>query len=76
MGGTYKWPSVEDIMAYRKQVRELVVKVIETTPLSLPVTSDHYLVWKQTHHDRRSYLLVFRSGLCFWAWSTRGMFKY
>ncbi len=33
----YKWPSIEEIKEYRGQVYETVVKMIETTPIQLPI---------------------------------------
>ena len=41
MGGAFKWPSFRDVMDYRQKVRELVIEVIEKSPLSLPVTQSH-----------------------------------
>lgn len=38
MGGNYRWPSVEDVREFRLKVRELINKVIDRTPLELPVT--------------------------------------
>ncbi len=37
MGGSYRWPSVEDVKDFRLKVRELINKVIDRTPLELPV---------------------------------------
>lgn len=36
----YDWPAVEDVRAYRKMVRELVDNVINTLPLTLPISWD------------------------------------
>lgn len=33
----YEWPSVADVMAYRQRVKELVLDIIDTAPLSLPI---------------------------------------
>lgn len=41
MGGSYKWPSISEVLEYRQKVKEMVLKFIETTPLELPVTWDH-----------------------------------
>ena len=41
MGGDYKWPSVEETKQFRAKVRELINKVIDRTPLTLPVNWDH-----------------------------------
>lgn len=37
----YAWPSVAEVMAYRNQVREVVVQLIATLPLTLPVDWNH-----------------------------------
>jgi hypothetical protein len=37
MGGDYKWPTVEQTKQFRAKVRELINKVIDRTPLTLPV---------------------------------------
>jgi len=36
----YQWPSVAEVMAYRRQVRSCVVELIRTLPLQLPITWD------------------------------------
>jgi len=36
----YQWPSVAEVMAYRRQVRSRVVELIRTLPLQLPITWD------------------------------------
>lgn len=41
LGGSYKWPSFEEVMKYRQAVRKMVIKVIDTLPLSLPITKEH-----------------------------------
>ncbi|MCH8498867.1 MAG: 5-histidylcysteine sulfoxide synthase [Marinobacter sp.] len=33
----YDWPAVEEVMAYRSQVRSTVLKLIQTLPLSFPI---------------------------------------
>nr|QTC10020.1 conA [Conus imperialis] len=40
MGGSYKWPSVEEIVEYRRNVRNIILKLIVDTPLQLPITMD------------------------------------
>lgn len=40
MGGSYKWPSVDEVVEYRCNVRNIILKVIADTPLQLPVTMD------------------------------------
>ena len=41
MGGAYEWPSFATVMNYRQKVREMVINVIETAPLSYPINEDH-----------------------------------
>ena len=41
MGGSFKWPLLSEVLEYRRQVRELVISIIETAPLELPITQDH-----------------------------------
>jgi 5-histidylcysteine sulfoxide synthase/putative 4-mercaptohistidine N1-methyltranferase len=36
----YNWPTVGEVRAYRREVRELVVGVIGSLPLSMPITWD------------------------------------
>ena len=38
MGGSYKWPSLADVLEYRRQVKEVVINVIENAPLDFPIT--------------------------------------
>uniref|UniRef100_A0A0B7B1Y1 Sulfatase-modifying factor enzyme domain-containing protein n=1 Tax=Arion vulgaris TaxID=1028688 RepID=A0A0B7B1Y1_9EUPU len=40
MGGSYKWPPIPEVVEYRRVVRNLILKVIEDTPLELPITMD------------------------------------
>ena len=40
MGGQYEWPALDDVIEYRRQVRHLILDVIEKTPLELPITMD------------------------------------
>nr|XP_054765384.1 uncharacterized protein LOC129272180 [Lytechinus pictus] len=40
MGGSYQWPSLEDVVQFRLKVRNVIRKIIEATPLELPVTQD------------------------------------
>ncbi|XP_070563489.1 uncharacterized protein [Ptychodera flava] len=40
MGGSFKWPSVKEVTDYRQKVRNLILKVIEDTPLELPINQD------------------------------------
>ena len=41
MGGSYKWPSVSEVMEYRGKVKDVILDVIDNAPLELPVTQDH-----------------------------------
>ena len=38
MGGSYQWPSLAEVLEYRRQVREVVIDVIENAPLEFPIT--------------------------------------
>ncbi|KAL5016943.1 hypothetical protein ScPMuIL_006532 [Solemya velum] len=40
MGGGIKWPSLEEVVDYRRTVRNIVLGVIRDTPLELPITKD------------------------------------
>ena len=40
MGGKYKWPQLDDVVEYRRRVRQLILQLIDKTPLELPVTMD------------------------------------
>ena len=40
MGGAYQWPGVNEVMQYRKSVRQLMTDLITSAPLSLPVNMD------------------------------------
>ncbi|XP_072429820.1 uncharacterized protein [Chiloscyllium punctatum] len=40
MGGSFNWPSLLECVEYRRKVRAIVRKVIQETPLELPVTVD------------------------------------
>lgn len=33
----YNWPTVAEVMAYRKRVQEVVLEIIDTAPLTLPI---------------------------------------
>lgn len=37
MGNKYIWPSVYEVVQFRKKVKDLILKVIERTPLQLPI---------------------------------------
>ena len=41
MGGSFKWPSVPEVLQYRQDVRKAILEIIDSTSLELPVTPDH-----------------------------------
>lgn len=50
----YDWPTVDEVCAYRKEVREYVSQVIEELPLSLPITWDSpfWVIMMGIEHQR------------------------
>ena len=50
MGGEYHWPSVSETREYRRRVRELINRVLDRTPLVLPVTQDSPWVSREKIH--------------------------
>ncbi|XP_033738496.1 ergothioneine biosynthesis protein 1-like [Pecten maximus] len=40
MGGSYQWPSLDKVVEYRRTVRNVILKMIQDTPLELPITMD------------------------------------
>lgn len=40
ISGCLEWPVVKDVVDYRRQVKNLILDVIETTALKLPITMD------------------------------------
>jgi 5-histidylcysteine sulfoxide synthase len=50
----YKWPKVEDVREYRKEVKELVEGLIMSMPLTLPITqdSDMWVILMGIEHER------------------------
>ena len=44
MGGSFKWPSVQEVMKYRQQVRETILQLLDTVPIELPITQESPLV--------------------------------
>ncbi|XP_062622318.1 uncharacterized protein LOC134283831 [Saccostrea cucullata] len=54
MGGSYKWPSVDSVVEYRRNVRNVVLKAIHDTPLELPVTmeSPWWAILMGIEHER------------------------
>ncbi len=53
-GANYDWPPVAEVRAYRRQVRDLVDKVIDDLPLELPVgwDSPFWVVMMGIEHER------------------------
>ena len=47
MGGAYQWPRLNEVMEYRKTVRQLVCDLISSSSLSLPVSMDNPWVSSQ-----------------------------
>eukprot|EP00731_Ephydatia_muelleri_P018195 Em0011g235a len=54
LGGAYKWPDLEDVLEYRKQVHDLVINVIDSAAPELPVTVDSpwWSVFMGMEHER------------------------
>ncbi|XP_065904281.1 hercynine oxygenase-like isoform X2 [Dysidea avara] len=54
MGGSYKWPSLADVLEYRRQVKEVVIDVIENAPLEFPITpqSPWWSLFMGMEHER------------------------
>lgn len=54
MGGSYKWPSVEETKEFRVKIRSLIHQVIDRTPLELPVTwnSPWWALFMGFEHER------------------------
>ena len=40
MGGSFKWPTVSEVAEFRMKARQVMLDIIENTPLELPVTQD------------------------------------
>ncbi|MDD5052822.1 MAG: 5-histidylcysteine sulfoxide synthase [Sulfuricurvum sp.] len=49
-----KWPSVNDVRAYRQRVRELVDQMITSMPMRLPILKDDpfWAIWMGIEHER------------------------
>ncbi|XP_072040872.1 LOW QUALITY PROTEIN: uncharacterized protein [Amphiura filiformis] len=54
MGGSFKWPSLDKVVEFRAQVRQIVRRVIQETPLEIPVTqeSQWWAVFMGMDHER------------------------
>ncbi len=50
----YDWPSVAEVMAYRDKVRDAVLDLIDTLPLTLPInwSSDWWPIMMGIEHER------------------------
>jgi 5-histidylcysteine sulfoxide synthase/putative 4-mercaptohistidine N1-methyltranferase len=50
----YKWPDINEVRSYRKSVKEMVNKLIDTIDLSLPITfdSDMWIILMGIEHER------------------------
>lgn len=50
----YNWPTVRDVFNYRQKVKELVLEVIDNTPLNLPITADNpfWIIMMGIEHER------------------------
>lgn len=50
----YEWPKVDEVRAYRKQVRELVNSLIESIEFTLPITQDSpmWIILMAIEHER------------------------
>ena len=50
----YDWPPVPDVRAYRDQAKELILKVIDNTPLTLPIGWDDpfWIIMMGIEHER------------------------
>jgi len=51
---SYKWPKVEEVREYREKVKTLVVELIDTLPLTLPITQDSpmWIILMGIEHER------------------------
>ena len=69
MGGSYQWPSLAEVLEYRRQVREVVIDVIENAPLEFPITQES--PWVSLTYCNLI-LSTSHSGHCSWGWSMKG----
>lgn len=49
-----KWPSIDEVREYRKQVRRLVDELITSMPMNLPITQadPFWAIWMGIEHER------------------------
>ncbi|XP_051867130.1 uncharacterized protein LOC127567942 isoform X2 [Pristis pectinata] len=54
LGGSFNWPTLWECVEYRRKVRDIVHKVIQETPLELPVTMDSpwWAIFMGFEHER------------------------
>ena len=57
MGGKFDWPTVQDVVEYRKKVRNIILNVIEREPLELPITEKS--PWVCAYHSELESLATF-----------------
>lgn len=52
--GNYSWPQVQEVTAYRQQVRDAIDQLISTAPISLPITweSPFWTILMGIEHER------------------------
>jgi 5-histidylcysteine sulfoxide synthase/putative 4-mercaptohistidine N1-methyltranferase len=53
-GSRYNWPEVDAVRAYREEVKKLVDNLIETLPLTLPISEDSpmWIILMGIEHER------------------------
>lgn len=53
-GSNYVWPKVDEVRAYRAQVKELIDNLITTLPMTLPITDDSpmWIILMGIEHER------------------------
>ncbi|MBN2870740.1 MAG: 5-histidylcysteine sulfoxide synthase [Campylobacterales bacterium] len=50
----FAWPKVDEVREYRKEVRNVVDRLIRTLPMKLPITQDDpfWAIWMGIEHER------------------------
>ena len=60
MGGKFQWPDLSIVVDYRRRVKELILRVIDETPLTLPITMDSpwviYILYYILRYEDRTYI--------------------
>lgn len=41
MGGKFSWPRLDNVVEYRRKVRNIILMIIEETSLELPITMEN-----------------------------------